>query len=320
MAAYIAEWVAGGDMPKKMRASCAVDRTNHYHHLPFMSGADLITATHVPKLLSQGWLKFFEFRPFEVVVAMTESGAMNFENVVSHCLFIDKSWYPDTFTEIFGRQNVGSIHGFMYKYIKSLILSLFAVESLKEHLLPEINRFARTTLTSWSGQPSIEVKDATAAMIFELTAKKLISYDPITCSSNLNENFVAFIEGLISFPINIPGTAYYKCIQGQKNAMRVLKKMIEERRFSPERRKGDFFDRVIDELQKDRSMLMEVIALDLIFVLLFASYETTSLALTMAIKYLSEHPQLLDKLTVLNETVRLSKKLEISLVAGKKKN
>lgn len=80
--------------------------------------------------------------------------------------------------------------------------------------------------------------------------------------------------------------------------MRVLKKMIEERRSSPERRKGDFFDRVIDELQKDRSMLMEAIALDLIFVLLFASYETTSLALTMAIKYLSEHPQLLDKLTV----------------------
>ncbi|RWR95018.1 cytochrome P450 87A3 isoform X1 [Cinnamomum micranthum f. kanehirae] len=218
-----------------------------------------------------------------------------------------QSWYPDTFTEIFGRQNVGSIHGFMYKYIKSLILSLFGVESLKEHLLPEINRFAHTTLTSWSGQPSIEVKDATAAMIFELTAKKLISYDPITCSSsNLREKFVAFIEGLISFPINIPGTAYYKCIQGRKNAMRVLKKMIEQRRSSPERRKGDFFDRVIDELQKDRSMLTEATALDLIFVLLFASYETTSLALTMAIKYLSEHPQVLDKLT--------------SLVAGKKKN
>ncbi|KAJ8650177.1 hypothetical protein MRB53_003200 [Persea americana] len=208
-----------------------------------------------------------------------------------------QSWYPYTFTEIFGRQNVGSIHGFMHKYIKSLTLSLFGVESLKEHLLPEINRFAHTTLTSWSGQPTIEVKDATAAMIFELTAKKLISYDPIKCSSNLRENFVAFIEGLISFPINIPGTAYYKCIQGRKNAMQVLKKMLEERRSSPERRRGDFFDRVIDELQKDRSMLTEAMALDLIFVLLFASYETTSLALTMAIKYLSEHPQVLDKLT-----------------------
>lgn len=80
--------------------------------------------------------------------------------------------------------------------------------------------------------------------------------------------------------------------------MRILKKMLEERRSSPERSKVDFFDHVIDQLQKDRTMLTEAIALDLMFVLLFASFETTSLALTMAIKYLTDHPQVLDKLTV----------------------
>lgn len=47
-------------------------------------------------------------------------------------------------------------------------------------------------------------------MIFELMGKKLISYDP---SGNLRENFEAFIQGLISFPLEIPGTAYYKCLQ-----------------------------------------------------------------------------------------------------------
>lgn len=50
-------------------------------------------------------------------------------------------------------------------------------------------------------------------MIFDLTAKKLISYDPEKSSENLRENFVAFIQGLISFPLNIPGTAYHKCLQ-----------------------------------------------------------------------------------------------------------
>uniref|UniRef100_A0A151UFH8 Cytochrome P450 87A3 n=1 Tax=Cajanus cajan TaxID=3821 RepID=A0A151UFH8_CAJCA len=33
-----------------------------------------------------------------------------------------QSWYPETFTEIFGRQNVGSLHGFMYKYLKNMVL------------------------------------------------------------------------------------------------------------------------------------------------------------------------------------------------------
>jgi len=50
-------------------------------------------------------------------------------------------------------------------------------------------------------------------MIFDLTAKKLISYDPSKSSENLKDNFVAFIVGLISFPLNIPGTAYNKCLQ-----------------------------------------------------------------------------------------------------------
>lgn len=50
-------------------------------------------------------------------------------------------------------------------------------------------------------------------MIFDLTANNLISYDPTKSTENLRENFVAFIQGLISFPINIPGTAYHKCLQ-----------------------------------------------------------------------------------------------------------
>lgn len=50
-------------------------------------------------------------------------------------------------------------------------------------------------------------------MIFDLTAKKLISYDSTKSSENLRVNFVAFIQGLISFPLDIPGTAYHKCLQ-----------------------------------------------------------------------------------------------------------
>jgi len=50
-------------------------------------------------------------------------------------------------------------------------------------------------------------------MIFDLTAKKLISYDSTKSSENLRDNFVAFIQGLISFPLDVPGTAYHKCLQ-----------------------------------------------------------------------------------------------------------
>ncbi|KAL3498782.1 hypothetical protein ACH5RR_041514 [Cinchona calisaya] len=213
-----------------------------------------------------------------------------------------QSWYPDTFTAIFGRQNVGSLHGFMYKYLKNMVLNLFGPEGLKK-MLPDVEQEARRNLKRWSSQNSVEMKDALASMIFDLSAKKLISYDQEKSSENLRENFVAFIQGLISFPVDIPGTAYHKCLQGRKKAMKMLKTMLEERRAKPREQQSDFFDYVLQELGRENTILTEAIALDLMFVLLFASFETTSLALTLAVKFLLDHPSALKELTEEHEAI-----------------
>lgn len=85
-----------------------------------------------------------------------------------------ESWYPDTFTEIFGRQNVGSLHGFMYRYLKNMVLYLFGPESLKK-MLPEVEEVAIRRLRHWSNQDKVEVKDATASVM----QPKLCSLIPI---------------------------------------------------------------------------------------------------------------------------------------------
>lgn len=82
----------------------------------------------------------------------------------------------------------------------------------------------------------------------------------------------------------------------------MLKHMLEERRVTPNKLQRDFFDYVLEDLQRKDTVLTEAIALDLMFVLLFASFETTSLAITYAIKILVEHPHVLKELTVSNES------------------
>ena len=67
----------------------------------------------------------------------------------------------------------------------------------------------------------------------------------------------------------------------------------------PRMQNQDFFDYVLEELSKEGTILTEGIALDLMFVLLFASFETTSLALTLAVKYLTDYPLVLQTLTVI---------------------
>ncbi|KAG6596805.1 Cytochrome P450 87A3, partial [Cucurbita argyrosperma subsp. sororia] len=213
-----------------------------------------------------------------------------------------QSWYPSTFTEILGRKNVGSLHGFMHKFVKNMVLHLVGPENLRK-MISEVEAVATTRLTQWSSLESVELKDETASMIFNLTAKKLISYDSENSEENLRDNFVAFIQGLISFPLNVFGTAYNKCLQGRKRAMRMLKNMLQERRANPRKEQTDFFDFVLEELAKDGTLLTEEIALDLMFVLLFASFETTSLAITLAIKFLLNNPHVLEELTCEHEGI-----------------
>lgn len=98
------------------------------------------------------------------VIVSTDSDLSNFVFQQEGRCF--QSWYPDTFTEIFGKQNVGSLHGFMYKYLKHMVLNLFGHESLQK-MLPEIEQSACKKLEIWSNQDSVELKDSTASVSFK---------------------------------------------------------------------------------------------------------------------------------------------------------
>lgn len=58
-------------------------------------------------------------------------------------------------------------------------------------------------------------------MIFDYFCKKLISYDETQDVEKLREYFKDFMDGLLSFPLNIPGTAFHACLQVpyQKNIL-----------------------------------------------------------------------------------------------------
>ena len=49
-------------------------------------------------------------------------------------------------------------------------------------------------------------------MIFDLVAKKMIGFDPMD-SRELIKKFEDFFKGMLCFPINFPGTSFYKCMK-----------------------------------------------------------------------------------------------------------
>ena len=80
--------------------------------------------------------------------------------------------------------------------------------------------------------------------------------------------------------------------------MKILKELLDERKKAVHPEGIDFLDLLIDDLKEERHVMSEKIALDLIFLLLFAAFETTSTGITVVLKFLTDNPKALQELTV----------------------
>ncbi|XP_031118033.1 cytochrome P450 87A3-like [Ipomoea triloba] len=220
---------------------------------------------------------------------------------VNHFIFQQEGklfqlWYTESALKLTGKQGLTVHHGAFHRYLKNLILTLVSPENLKASLLSEMDHLTRKHLHSWTALPKFDVKEATETMIFKLVAKKVFSYGEKR-AMELRHCYRAFIDGFISFPLNIPGTAHHASMRGRKNAIKLIKGTVKERRGMKEKHGDeDFLDYLLKEVDDESTFLTEQIAVDLMFVLLFATYETTSAAITLALNFLNQHPQALRQL------------------------
>ncbi|KAL5562734.1 hypothetical protein UlMin_032481 [Ulmus minor] len=130
-------------------------------------------------------------------------------------------WYFDAISKLLVLDGESRINaaGIVHKYGKRSILSHIGVESIKERLLPQFEELIKKTLTEWSTQSYVEVKHAIGSMVVNFTAKIMIGYDPEKSRASLSKACKSVAESLMSLPLNIPGTAYNKCLQAEQEAI-----------------------------------------------------------------------------------------------------
>ncbi|KAH7577863.1 hypothetical protein JRO89_XS01G0308700 [Xanthoceras sorbifolium] len=207
-------------------------------------------------------------------------------------------WYGGTFSEVIGEDSLLAKHGNPHKYIKNLALHFVGPENLKAKLLHEMDVATQRHLHSWATNGSVEVKDACRNMMFEFVAKKLMSYDETNDSRKLGDHMKKFMNGLIAFPLNIPGTAFHASVKGHKKIMKEFEDMYEERRASNVPG-NDFLDYMVEDSKKENTLLNDPKVISkLLFAVLLAGYDSTSQALTLATKFINDDPRILKELTV----------------------
>ncbi|KAJ6948493.1 cytochrome P450 87A3-like [Populus alba x Populus x berolinensis] len=213
-------------------------------------------------------------------------------------------WYLDSFAKFFaleGETRVNAI-GTVHKYLRSITLNHFGVESLKESLLPKIEDMLHTNFAKWASQGPVDVKQVISVMVFNFTANKIFGYDAENSKEKLSENYTKILNSFISLPLNIPGTSFHKCMQDREKMLKLLKDTLMERLNDPSKRRGDFLDQAIDDMKTEKFLTVDFIP-QLMFGILFASFESMSTTLTLTFKFLTENPRVVEELRVEHEAI-----------------
>ncbi|KAJ6302835.1 hypothetical protein OIU77_016852 [Salix suchowensis] len=196
-------------------------------------------------------------------------------------------WYLDSFAKFFaleGETRVNAI-GTVHKYLRRITLNLFGFDSLKASLLPKIDDMLHTNL-----------------MVFNFTANKIFGYDAENSKEKLSENYTKILNSFISLPLNIPGTSFHKCMKDREKILKMLKDTLMDGLSDPSKRRGDFLDQAIDDMKTEKVLTEDFIP-QLMFGILFARFESMSTTLTLAFKFLSENPRVVEELRVEHEAI-----------------
>ncbi|KAA0044749.1 cytochrome P450 90B1 [Cucumis melo var. makuwa] len=231
--------------------------------------------------------------------------------------------YPRSIGGILGKWSMLVTVGDMHRDMRMISLNFLCQSRLKNNLLKEVENQTLLVLRSWKDSSTFLAQDEAKKFTFNLMAKHIMSLDPWKLETEmLKKEYVTFMKGVISPPLNLPGTPYRRALkvigntnfaiaqrffeefehrvsifQSRSTILKFIERKMEERKFKMEADGGEFQDDDLLGWALKHSNLSTEQILDLILSLLFAGHETSSVAIALAIFFLSGSPAAVQQLT-----------------------
>eukprot|EP00258_Populus_trichocarpa_P014133 XP_002325975.2 beta-amyrin 28-oxidase [Populus trichocarpa] len=191
-------------------------------------------------------------------------------------------------------------------------LRKFLPEFLKpeplQHYIPVMDSMAKDHLKAdWFPYKQVKVFPLSKTYTFSLACRLFMNIKDPEQVSRLQNHFNLVTKGILSLPLNFPGTAYNRAIKGG-NMIReeILGLMKERRELISESKEPEFIDLLTRMLLvTDENAMGDMEIADRVVGLLFGSHDTTSASISMAMYYLAGNPHVYTK--VLKEQMEIQK-------------
>ncbi|KAL4584037.1 hypothetical protein LXL04_008627 [Taraxacum kok-saghyz] len=213
--------------------------------------------------------------------------------------------------EIVGKSSIVAVHGKTHTRLRSFVSKSINQPEALRRIAHTVQPRMIASLQSWAKRGIINSYKEVKKVTFENIGMYFASFEPGPTLDTLAESFMGMVGGIRSYPLNIPGFAYHRGIQGRKKTMGIFRKELEKRKKDMEEGSQQPMKDLMDGLMKlkdeDGSQLSDIEVLDNIVSILVAGYESTTLATMWAIYYIAKYPKVLQKLRDENLALKKTK-------------
>ncbi|CAH9103526.1 unnamed protein product [Cuscuta epithymum] len=131
--------------------------------------------------------------------------------------------------------------------------------------------------------------------------------------NKLSALFNIFLKGVISLPLNVPGTRFYRAIRAtnliREELLAIVKKRREKMRQNGTSTANDLLSHLLLTPGDDGNFMSELHIVNNIIMLLFAGHDTSSVTIALLVKKLGELPHVYEK--VLKEQREIASSKEV---------
>ncbi|MBA0774642.1 hypothetical protein Gotri_009838 [Gossypium trilobum] len=221
------------------------------------------------------------------------------------------SWWPDSVNKIFPSSTQTSSKEESIK-MRKMLPNFLKPEALQRYIGMMDMIAQRHFEASWEGKQEITVFPLAKRYTFWVACKVFLSIEDPVHVSKLADLFNVLAAGIITVPIDLPGTPFRRAINAAETTRKELMAIIKQRKMDLAENKAtpdqDILSHMLLATDEKGQYLNELNIADRILGLLIGGHDTASATVTFIVKYLAELPNIYNEVYKEQMEIARSKK------------
>ncbi|KAK4279477.1 hypothetical protein QN277_011254 [Acacia crassicarpa] len=208
------------------------------------------------------------------------------------------AWWPESVNKVFP-SSLQTSSKEESKKMRKLLPQFLKPEALQRYIGIMDGLAQRHFASGWENKKEVTVFPLAKRYTFWLACRIFMSVEDPNHVAKFADPFQQLASGIISMPIDLPGTPFNKAIKASKFIRKELLEIIKQRKVDLAEGKAsttqDILSHMLTTSDENGVFMKELDIADKILGLLIGGHDTASAACTFIVKFLAELPHIYDK-------------------------